>query len=227
MSFFATMGQVVIVFTLVVLAYGVLAQKRKGNVQGDIPRIRYKPIIVTKDGLKVPEKTITLSPTKFQMVYDDGYSPIYHIDDNHCDLIEIDKKQNIFGSQRPIYIEYDMLLNLAYNYEHVPTRKLLKKMLAEMKKAVRTKTKIGEKSLKKMFADFEGIAQELLEKPDIYKNLKQDYDDQKNSKAKYQGQVQKLETATEGRVQRRVKPIIDVAGKRASATIEERTRTQQ
>lgn len=206
-------AQIAVIGIAAFAAWKIYNDAKAPGLTKDVPQYRAQPVVITKMGLKIPKKVITLANSKVQIHYGDGYSPIYYMGENFTDLIEIDHKQMILGKNRPVYIEQDKLLELAYSYEHAPTRKLLKQQLGKIINEL--PKRYSEKKLDKYFTQLKGIVDSLETMPSSYKKVKGEYEKAKGQALKRESDLRKAEAGTEGRIARRVEGITEIAVKRA------------
>lgn len=216
----AFIAKVVASLAVVGIFYLLYEERKKPSFEQEIPGTRQSPLVITKKGLLVPIKKIALSPGKWQFFYNDNYSPVYYINDDYTDIIEVDNAQMLFGTERPVYIETDKLVELSYGHEHAATRKFLKQQLGAITQAI-TKNDFSKEEFESIYNDFRRIATNLSEGPGIVSDLRRKAIRAHDTSLKNESDLRAAEAGVEGRIQRRTDQLADVAIRRASSSFPE------
>ncbi len=215
---FASLIRILLIGMVGLLAYKYFYLDREvGTVDRNIPSNRGKPLVITSVGLCTPKKVRTLGTNKYQVDYDhpDGYSPVYYRSELRDDLVPIDDHQHIFGTTRPVYIEHDLMMKLAYGHEDDHTRKFMKSKLVEISKSIASKQPDATQ-MNKFLAEIDLITEKLTQEPKKLLAYKKEYVKAQNEGTKIESDLRRERTGVEGRIERRLDPIVAIAGKKAS-----------
>lgn len=177
---------------------------------------RGKPLVITKVGLATPERTVELADHKYMVFYDHptGYRETYYHGQDVDGLVPVDVKHNKFGGGRPVYIELDVLVELAYGYEHVPTRKLLKKTLAKVSDQLE-KGGLTEAQMAATVKKLIDISERLNAPPPIVNQVMKQLYEETDKAGRYESKFRAAESGVEGTINRRTEPMERIATARA------------
>lgn len=200
--------EIISAVAMALIAYNIYTKFKQGKTIHEVPEMMNKPIVLTKSGLSHPDKVIEKPDGTMQVIYTDGHYQNY----NRTDLLPLNGWMENFRGKTQVYIEYDMALNIVYTTENKNLRKYLK---AELEDAIKNNRPTVIKEL----------LEELRRPVERMEDIKDEFSKAQRKATKNESDLRKLEAGTEGRLQRRAEPIIEVASKRASTA--ERKRIEQ
>jgi hypothetical protein len=195
---------------ITIILYKLYDESRSKSYDVKLPQYRSQPVVVTTFGLRVVKKARPIGNNKFHVTYDNGYSPVYVMGDKYSDLVPVDTHQNILGKDRPIFIERDKLLSMAYTYEDASTRKLLKNKLTSLLESVKNEDYSVEQTMN-IFKEVKEISLELGKAPKAYTEISDEQTKNIDRRTKHESDLRKLEAGQEGKIQRRTDQTIDIA----------------